>query len=406
MVWHSELATSPWLSTETVQLPHSQGNQQNKVVLFANTDWYLYNFRRSLAVAARDAGYEVVLVSPDGPYGPKLEKMGFRWLAVPMDRRSLNPVRETRLIGHLAGLFRRERADLVHGFTIKCAVYGSLAARLAGVRCRVNAVAGMGYVFTSEEWKARLLRPVVRHALRAALGGNGAQLILQNPDDVDLFVRTRLVAKDKIRLIQGSGVDCDRFRPPHGARADRPFTVLLASRLLWDKGVADYVQAAREIRQQNRAVRFLLAGMPDPGNPASVPINMVGAWGAEGLIEWLGQVEDMPTLLSDVDVVVLPSYREGLPRTLIEAAACGLPSIGTDVPGCRHVIVHEHTGMLVPPRDPLELARAIALLQDEPVLAERLGRAARQRALAQFDDRRINQQTLAVYRELLNAEQN
>src|SRR4249919_1351411 len=149
-----------------------------KVVLFANTDWYLWNFRRSLALALRDAGHDVLLLSPDGAHGERLRALGLRWQPVPMARRSLHPLRESALLLHLVRLLRRERPDLVHGFTLKCAVYGSLAARIAGVPARINAVAGMGYVFTSRDARARWLRPLVRGLLRLSLGGHGARLIL------------------------------------------------------------------------------------------------------------------------------------------------------------------------------------------------------------------------------------
>ena len=374
-----------------------------KVVLFANTDWYLYNFRRSLALALQAQGYELLLISPPGPYGGKLRALGLRWEPVPMDRRSLDPLREVRLLGWLVSLFRKERPALVHGFTIKCAVYGSLAARLARVPARVNAVAGMGYVFASNDARARLLRPLVRALMHAALAGRDARLILQNPDDVALFERAGLVDRARIRLIPGSGVDCSRFTASGVVRdRARPLRVLLAARLLWDKGVAEFVAAARRMRGEGRAIRFLLAGDPDPGNPAAVPEAEVRAWQAEGVIEWLGHVDDMPALLASVDVVVLPSYREGLPRTLIEAAACGLPLVTTDVPGCREVVTDGVDGLLVPARDAEALAQAIARLHDDPALAGRLGAAARVKALAQFDERIVIADTLAVYRELLD----
>src|SRR6201989_2979174 len=179
-----------------------------KIILFANTDWYLYNFRRSLAVALKKQGYDVLLISPPGEYGRKLRDLGLRWEPFPMERRSLNPLRELAVMARLIRLFRREKPDLVHGFTIKCTVYGSLAARLAGVPARVNAVAGLGYVFTSSDLKARVLRPAVSRLLKLALNGRGARLVLQNPDDVTLFVRSQLVERSLIRLIRGSGVDC------------------------------------------------------------------------------------------------------------------------------------------------------------------------------------------------------
>lgn len=371
-----------------------------KVLLFANTDWYLWNFRRPLALALRNRGHEVLLLSPDGPYGARLTALGLRWQPVPMRRQSLNPLRELGLLLHLVRLIRRERPDIVHGFTIKCAVYGSLAARVAGVNGRVNSVAGMGYVFISNSLKARLLRPIVRGLLRLALGGKGARLILQNPDDVALFKQARLVDPAHIRLIAGSGVDCGKFHP-EGDRPAGPLRVLLPARLLWDKGLAEYVEAARQLRAQGRSIRFLLAGEPDPGNPASVPEATVRAWVEEGLLEWLGHVEDMPALYRSVHVVCLPSYREGLPKGLIEAAASGCALVTTDVPGCREVVSGKGDGLRVPVRDAAALAVAIATLDDDRALVRELGQAAREKALREFEVGQVNERTLAVYAELL-----
>ncbi len=380
----------------------SVGTLVLKIVLFANTDWYLYNFRRSLAAALRDGGHEVVLVSPPGPYGEKLKALGFRWISAPMERRSLSPVRELALLGWLWRLMRREQPDVVHGFTIKCAVYGGLAARLAGA-ARVNSVTGMGYVFISDAPKARLLRPIVRALMRLALGGERSRLILQNPDDVRFFGRTGITPRAQIRLIPGSGVDCARFLPPARGlerAAGDPLRVVLAARMLWDKGVDEFVNAARLLKAENRNLRFVLAGSPDPGNPASIPEKALLEWQTSGLVEWLGHVEDMPALLAGADIVALPSYREGLPKSLIEAAACARPLIATDVPGCREVVTDGVDGLLVPARDAKGLARAIARLQDDPALAYRLGQAAREKALTEFDERVVIARTLAVYDEV------
>ena len=371
-----------------------------KIVLFANTDWYLYNFRRSLALSLHRAGHELLLLSPPGPYGEKLQALGLRWEALPMERRSLNPLRELSLLRHLVRLLRRERPALVHGFTIKCAVYGSLAARLAGVPARVNAVAGMGYVFTSNDAKARALRPVVRGLLRLALDGEGARLILQNADDVALFERAGLVDPARIRLVRGSGVDCSRFVKRSGERSGGPLRVLVAARLLWDKGLEEYVTAARELLAEGRRIEFLLAGTPDPGNPAAVPEDTVRSWVEEGVVNWLGHVDDMPTLLGAVDVVALPSYREGLPKTLIEAAACAQPLITTDVPGCREVVTDGVDGLLVPVRDAKALAQAIRRLDDDPTFARRIGEKAWAKAHTEFDERIVISRTVDVYREL------
>ena len=371
-----------------------------KIVLFANTEWYLYNFRRSLALALRDAGHDVLLLSPDGPYGEKLRSLGLRWHPLPMDRRSLNPLREGLLFVHLWRLLRREQPEVVHSFTIKSAVYGSLAARLAGVPARVNAVAGMGYVFISDSLNARVLRPLVRTSLKLALGGRNARLVLQNPDDVALFARAGLVDESQVRMIPGSGVDCSRFLPDPNRQVELRLRVLLPARLLWDKGLAEYVQAARVMHSQGRPIDFLLAGDPDPGNPAAVPEANVREWVMQGLVQWLGHVDDMPGLLRSVDIVALPSYREGLPKGLIEAAASGCALVTTDVPGCREVVTHNVDGLLVPVRDGKALAQAIARLQDKPALRARLADAGRRKALAQFDERIVVRETMAVYREL------
>lgn len=370
--------------------------------MFANTDWYLYNFRRSLALALRDAGHEVILLSPPGPYGAKLQSLGLEWHAAPMDRRSLNPLRELKLLRWLTQFMRAQQIDVVHGFTIKCAVYGSLAARWAGVPARVNAVAGMGYVFTSNDAKALILRPVVRSLLRLALGGKGARLILQNPDDVRLFQQAGLVDDTTIRLIPGSGVDCSRFAPTDsnlrqpGAR----MRVVLPARLLWDKGLAEFIDAARQLKAANKPIDLLLAGDPDPGNPAAVPEATVQQWVRDGLVEWLGHVDDMPALFRSVDVVTLPSYREGLPKGLIEAGASGLPLVTTDVPGCREVVTNNVDGLLVPVKNANALAGALARLCDDPPLRARLGAAARTKALTEFDERIVIERTVSVYREL------
>ena len=372
-----------------------------KIVLFANTEWYLWNFRRSLALALRDAGHDVLLISPDGPYGEKLRALGLRWQPLPMDRRSLNPLREARLLLHLVRLFCNERPALVHGFTIKCAVYGSLAACLAGVPARVNSVAGMGYVFISDSFKARVLRPLVRTLLKLALEGRNARLILQNPDDVALFARAGLVDVAHVRLIPGSGVDCSRFLPDPARVPGTRLRVLLPARLLWDKGLAEYVQAARLLHANGSPIDFLLAGDPDPGNPAAVPETDVREWVGQGIVQWLGHVDDMPGLLRSVDIVALPSYREGLPKGLIEAAASGCALVTTDVPGCRQVVTDGVDGLLVPAQDATALAVAIARLQEDPGLRLRLAEAGRHKALAQFDERIVLRDTLAVYDELL-----
>jgi glycosyltransferase involved in cell wall biosynthesis len=373
-----------------------------KAILFANTDWYLFNFRLGLARELRRRGFDILLVSPPGSYGRQLRAEGFRWQPLAMDRGSINPLREALLIGHLVRLYRRERPDIVHHFGIKCAVHGSIAAAVTGVPARVNAVTGMGYVFANEALMARLLRPVVRTLLRLSLSRRHSLLILQNEDDMAGVRQQRIASRRVLRLIRGSGVDTVRFRPAASPVLSGQTTrVLLAARLLWDKGIADYVDAARKLRLAGLPIQFLLAGEPDAGNPASIPQAELEAWAVEGVVDLLGHVEDMPALLASVDIAVLPSYREGLPKSLIEAAACALPLITTDVPGCRDAVVDETNGLIVPARNASALAAAIRRLHDNREWARTLGRAARDRAVAEFDETIVISKTLEVYGELM-----
>ena len=374
-----------------------------KFVLYANTDWYLYNFRLSTARRLQADGHEVVMLSPPGPFGERFAGLGFRWVTLPMDRASLNPLREAVTLRHLVRILRQEKPDLLHNFTVKCAVYGGLAARLAGVPATVNAVAGMGYVFTSNSAKARCLRPVVRALMRGTLDHRRSRLILQNPDDEAIFRQSRLVAPARIDVIRSSGVDTSRFQPTSMSGRDGRLRVLLAARLLWEKGVGEYVEAARQLKKQGRDIEFVIAGTPDPGNPRSVEHAQVQRWAEEGVITWLGHVEDMPALFATIDVMALPSYyREGVPKSLIEGAAAGLALITTDLPGCREVVTrHGVDGLVVPARNATALAILIARLDDDRELLHRLGRNARQKAVAEFDERLVIQRTVDVYERLL-----
>jgi glycosyltransferase involved in cell wall biosynthesis len=373
-----------------------------KVIVFANTDWYLYNFRRTFALAAVAAGYEVLLVSPPGDYDERLKRLGLNWRPLPMKRQSLNPFREIAVILRLVRIFREERPQIVHAFTVKCVIYASIASRMSGVFSRISAVAGLGYVFSSQDIKARLLRPIVKLLMRDAFSGNSSRVILQNSDDAALLERMNLVDRSRIRLIRGSGVDCSRFLPPsHGNANGGEVRVLLAARLLWNKGVSEYVEAASVLRSKYPNSRFLLAGNPDPGNPASVPEEDVLRWNAQGVVEWLGHVDDMAELFASVDMFVLPSYYgEGLPKSLIEAASCELPLVTCDIPGCREVVTDMVDGLLVPPRDVGALVQAISYLLDNKDQRERLGKAARAKALSKFDEKMVISNTLDVYDDI------
>ena len=370
-----------------------------KTILFANTDWYLFNFRLDLARYLRDQGCEVVLMSPPGEYGMRFESEGFRWICLPMDRRSLNLFSEIRLLKHIYAIYKRESPDVVHNFTIKSVVYGALAAQVAGIPTRIHAVTGLGHIFISQSFKARFLRPVVKHLLRQALRGDASRLILQNPDDKQLFIDLKLIDPDHIHLIRGSGVNTDYFMPVRRERGKK-IKVLLASRLIWEKGIREYADAAALLAHRAGEIEFLLAGATDYGNPSSVPEAEIRAWQQSGLLKVVGHVDDMRQLMSEVDLMVLPSYREGVPRGLIEAASMQLPIITTDAPGCREIVEDGVNGILVPVGDAQALAKEIEYLLDNPQTCTAFGIAGRKKVVNEFDQRHVFQQTWDVYRAL------
>jgi glycosyltransferase involved in cell wall biosynthesis len=373
-----------------------------KVLFFANTEWYLYNFRLAFAKFLRDRGFEVVMVSPAGPYGARLMAEGFRWIGLDMDRRSIHPRRELAVLRQLSKIYAAEKPDIVHHFTIKCVVYGSFIAWRRGIRNRVNAIAGMGYVFTSAALRARLLKPCVVALMKVLLRGTHARLVVQNNDDFKAFQKARIASPANMRLIRGSGVDTSLFRPRENRRKAPVTRILFAARLLWDKGIGEYVAAAQALKRENIAVDMLIAGMPDIGNPSSVASAQIEQWLHERSVIHLGHVDDMPELMSKVDIVVLPTtYGEGVPRSLIEAAAAGLAIIATDVPGCREIVEHQVNGLLVPAHEVERLVEAIRFLHQNPDERIRMGQAGREKVLRQFDQRLVFEATHAVYLELL-----
>ena len=372
-----------------------------KIILFANTEWYLYNFRLSLAQALRSEGHEVVLVSPPGKYSRRLEEAGFRWISFPLSRRGTNPLAELATIWRLRNLYCMEKPDIVHHFTIKCVLYGSLAARLAGMRSRtrksavINAITGLGFVFIDQGWRAGGLRWLVNRFYRIAL--KNTQVVFQNEDDRALFLEQGLVAESQVSLIPGSGVDTARFKM-EPARTTLPVVVVLPARMLWDKGVREFVEAAQILRAQGVPARFALVGDTDPNYPACVPEQQLNAWQSSGIVEWWGWQEDMPAVYRQADIVCLPSYREGLPRTLVEAAACGRALVAADVPGCRSIVRQGENGLLVPVRDGKALAEALCTLILDADLRQKMGRCGREIVVREYSMERVLGDTLFLYR--------
>lgn len=370
-----------------------------KVIFFANTDWYLYNFRLSLIKHIHGQGHDVVLIAPEGEYSQRLQVMGLHFVALKMDRRSLNPLKEISVLLRLLRIYIKEKPDIVHHFTLKCVVYGMFAALLGGINKKVNALTGLGYVFTAKSFKARLLKPIIKLAMRLLFISPSSQVIVQNQDDYTLLLSNRLVHESSLFLIQGSGVNTQRFSPENRqARVlGKKINVLMGARLLEDKGVREYVQAAQSIVDKRDDVTFWLVGQVDVGNPSSISESELNDWQESGKLQLLGHVDNMESILGVTDIVVLPSYREGLPRILIEAAACGLPLVTTDVPGCREVVDDGINGLLVTVKQVDELCEAIEKLLDSADLRECMGRSAREKAISAFDERIVIQKTIETY---------
>lgn len=370
--------------------------QGRSLVFLVTEDWYFCLHWLHLAVAAQAAGHRVTVLTRVTADAERIRAAGLELVPFDLRRRSRNPLHALADVIRLTRVYRRLRPDLVQHIAIKPVLFGSLAARLAGVPAVVNTVAGLGYVFSSSDLAARLLKPFITLAYRFALAPRRHRLVLQNHDDLAFFVRHVAADPQRACVIPGVGVDTVRFRPepePGGLAK-----VLMPARLLRDKGIHEFVEAARLLHARGVPVKFSVAGDRDPHNPASVSEARLQAWVAEGRVDFLGWQRDMAPLLLASHIIALPSYREGLPTALTEAAACGRPIVTCDVPGCREVVVDGENGLLVPPRDAAALAQSIERLVADADLRARMGRCGRQRAESLFSVERVVSATLDQYR--------
>ena len=372
-----------------------------RIALVANTDWYLYNFRSGLANHLKSLGFEVHVICPDGPFRLRLESLGFTWHQLDLNRGAANPLSEWRAYRRLRKIYLTIRPDLVHHFTLQCVVWGTFAAQSAGVGAIVNALAGMGSLFHGETFFAHLLRRPVTSLLRRALRSPNTQTIFQNPDDLNACVHYFSLSPESVHLIRGSGVDVTKFSPVERSLLNP--NILFVGRLLRDKGILDFISAASSLRNTHPNWSFQIAGTPDPGNPSSLSANDVETLAAKNPnVSFLGHKEDMVALLASAHLVVLPSrYGEGVPRSLIEAAASGLPLIATDHPGCREIVNHGENGYLVPKGDTQILASRIEdALLDEPKWRS-FSRCSRLLAEREFSSVSVFQATIQVYSRLV-----
>ena len=364
-----------------------------KLLLLVNDPAFFLSHRLPVAQAARRAGYDVVVATGPGHGGETIRGHGIQHREVPMSGAGRNPLGELRALLAVRRLLKEEAPDIVHLVTIKPILYGGLVARWLGIPAMVAAVSGMGYLFTAE--RAGAVRRLAEMLYRAALDHPNGRVIVQNEDDRDGLRAMGALRRDQAVLVPGSGVDLDAFAPTP-LPAGRP-VVLLPARMLWDKGVGEFVEAARALRQRGLDARFVLAGTAGHHNPASVPLARLEAWREEGVVEWWGWQPDMAAVLAQASIVTLPSYREGMPKVLLEAAAAGRPVVTTDVPGCRDAVDPGRSGELVPARDAAALAAAIERLLGSPGERAAMGARGRERAEARHGIDRVVEAHLAIY---------
>lgn len=363
-----------------------------KIVICINTAWNILNFRKGLIAALLKDGHEVVALAPRDNCAERLVALGCKFVDMPMPNGGTNPIEDLRLLFRLRRFFRDEDADVLLSYTAKPNIYGALAARAFGVPV-INNVAGLGAVFISKSLVTLVVKTLYRAALRSTFC-----TFFQNPSDRDLFLQAGLVDAARARLVPGSGINLSEFQPREPESQTRPFRFLLIGRMLRDKGVVEFVEAARQLAPKYPGVEFALLGATDYNNPAAISGRQVEEWVAKGQVIYLGTREDVRAEIAGADCVVLPSYREGTPRTLLEAAAMAKPIVTTDTAGCREVVTDGVNGFLCRVADAQDLADKLErMLTLDPVTRSAMGVAGRLKMQQEFDEQLV----IAKYKEAI-----
>ena len=369
------------------------------IIYFVSEDWYFCSHRLPIARKALTDGFKVVVITRINKHRDIIKSEGFELAPIEIKRGGINLFSEVRTISTLYSYYKQYNPDIVHHVAIKPVIYGTLIARLIGSIKIVNAMAGLGFVFISNKKRIKLLRFFVHQLFRFLFNNKNSQLILQNKDDLGYFLKNKLVKKERVSIVRGSGVNINKFVPveePAGIAI-----IMLASRMLWDKGVGEFVEAVKILKQEGVEARFVLVGVNDYENPASISNRQLDEWGESGVVEWWGDKSDMHKVLTQAHIVCLPSYREGLPKVLLEAASCGRPIIATDVPGCREIVHNGKNGILVPLKDSIALASAIKELINNSEKRRRMGINGRRLVVSEFSEKIVVSQTLKLYKKVL-----
>lgn len=358
-----------------------------KVAFIHNTTKYVFLHYREFVEKFVTSGAEVVVIAPFDDSVDQIKAMGVRCIDVAMSRQGLNPVTEMITLIQIFRLISKEKPQVVFNYSIKPVIYGSIAARWSGVSNIFSMVTGLGHLFMDQTLKYKIIRSVILPLYRSAIHGNSA-VFFQNPDDKNLFIDNHLVDEDKGFVINGTGIDLERFTPSENQSVVTRF--ILVSRLLWSKGIKEYVEAARSLKRQYPEVEFQILGMYDD-NPTSIQETDMQAWQEEGVINYLGATDDVRPYLRDSSVFVLPTiYREGRPRAVVEAMATGRPVITTNTPGCRQTVIHDQNGFLVPIKNVPALAEAMERFIVNPELIRKMGRRSRELAEEQYNVHEVN----------------
>ena len=364
-------------------------------VLIAS-DWFFLSHFIARALAAKRMGYNVTVLCEDTGRGEEIKSAGLSFIPLKLQRHGVGLAGILGMIFRVWRIYRRIKPGVVWQIGLKPIVLGSLAAKLACVKGLVNAPVGMGFVFASESWKARFLRPLLSLALKSLLNPPGSKVVFENSDDLRDLLRSGAVRSEDASLIRGAGVNIEQYVPT--PEPDETPVVLFAARLIWEKGVGVFVNAARSLGKQGVKAHFMIAGGVDRESSSAVPEAQLREWEAEGVITWLGARKDMAQVLANCNVFCLPTYyREGLPKVLLEAMACGRACVATEAPGCREAVRHGDNGLLVPIKDAEALAAALRCLVENAPLRRRMGERGRERALTEFAQERVIADTLDVF---------
>jgi glycosyltransferase involved in cell wall biosynthesis len=363
---------------------------------------FFYSHRLPIAEASLAKGFDVVIGYGElgGIDSALFKQKGFKTFLIPMQRGGLNIFKDLKTFFYIWKFFKRERPDIVHLVTIKPYLYGGIISRLTRVPCLVSAVSGLGTLFANKNFKSKLLRLVFYPFFRLAFNHVNQKVIVQNEQDAEILVKWGVLNPLKVKLIKGSGVNLKNFKnfdEPNGT-----LVVTFAARLLRDKGVYEFAEAARFLKQKGVQAQFWVAGDLDAKNPTGLNVNDLNKLKTEGYVEILGHQKDIPALYARSHIVCLPSYREGLPKTLIEAAAAGRAIVTTDVAGCRDAVIANKTGLLVPAKDSQKLANALQWLLEHPQERIAMGKAGRKLAEKEFKIEKIVKEHLEIYQEFSN----